>query len=183
MIYNIIFSLFLFVGSSAYAEDSLAMEGLTCYDTDPWTKSEKTKFKEKLLADNITKFFFLSSQVYIKKNDFCAYKSADNFFRAGFKEEKDLPSGSIIFSPNGKAIISKGKKILWIEHGIYMFDSYGDRDLKELSRLKYRNTPNPRFSLSMKHSGYFQNLDYILFIVVTYDNKEKRLLAIKVRPK
>ncbi|AYQ56556.1 hypothetical protein MS2017_0834 [Bathymodiolus thermophilus thioautotrophic gill symbiont] len=182
MIYNIIFCLFLFVSLSAYTEEQVTMKGLVCHDTVPWTKSEKTKFKGKLLADNITKFFFLSSQAYIKKNDFCAYKSADNFFRVGFKEKKHS-SGSVIFVPTGKAITPKYKKTLWIEHGIYVFSPYAVYELKELLRLKYRNISSPRFSLSMKHKGYFQNLDYISFIIVTYDNKEKYLFAMKVRPK
>jgi len=182
MIYNIIFSLFFLIALNSYAT-GLPMKGLACHDTDPWTESEKTRFKDKLLTDNVTKFFFLSSQAYIKKDDFCAYKSKIRSFRIGFKENND--GGKIIFTPPKlptKKIIQKYGKILWTEYGVYN-PNYADDEFRELFRLKYRyryGSSHPNFLTSAEHLEYFWHLDYMPFIIVTYDNKEKHLFVMKV---
>lgn len=183
MIHNIIFSLLFFIGLDSYAI-GLPMKGLACHDTDPWTESEKTRFKGKLLADNITKFFFLPSQAYIKKDDFCAYKSENRSFMMGFKE-KNNDEGKIIFMPPVRNAIQEYDHIIWVEYGVYAPDYTNDK-FREMFRLKHRNRnthPGLYFPASAKHIGYFWHLDYMPFMIVIYDNKEKHLFAMKVRPK
>lgn len=165
----------VFVNISIHASTS-APKGLKCFNVDTWEKLEKKIFKKTVTSDNITKFFFLPSEVYIKKNDFCVYKN--DAFRAGFKEN-DI-GGRIIFAASGK--IKPYKKVLWLEYGIYKYHYMEDK-FNEIFRLKIEGESSPEILPKIKHNGYFWSIDYIPFVIVTYDNKEKHLFASKIRLK
>jgi len=185
MIYNIIFSLFLFTGLSAYAS-SPVMKGLKCeIPVNNWSETEKNLLKKAVVKDGITDFFFMPTENFsTKDNPWCRYRNT--FFVTGFRE-LDI-GGKILISETSK--IRKKKTIVSIEYGIYQkshpIGGRGDDSdyyFAEMSRLRIQSRSGVVFPSILKHNTSLGYSLYIVVVIVLYEDNKKELYAMRVRPK